>query len=157
MKKYKHHRIKKASSGWARRGERGFKLTKWYISPIRSKKSKYGAKKTVIDGKSFDSKKEAKRFEELRILEKAGTISELKTQVKYILIPAQREPDQIGVRGGRKKGKVIERECSYMADFAYKNSEGKTVVEDTKGFRTKEYIIKRKLMLYIYGIRIIEI
>ena len=132
-------------------------MTRWYYSPVRPKKSKYGAKKTVIDGKNFDSKKEAKRYEELRILEKAGAITDLKTQVKFVLIPTQREPDQVGARGGIKKGKVIERECSYIADFAYKNGSGETVVEDTKGFQTKEYIIKRKLMLYVHGIRIIEI
>ena len=132
-------------------------MTRWYISPIRSKKSKYGAKKTVVEGQNFDSKKEAKRFEQLRILEKAGVISDLQTQVKFILIPTQREPDKVGARGGTIKGKVIERECSYIADFAYKNGSGETVVEDAKGFRTKEYIIKRKLMLYVHGIRIVEI
>lgn len=132
-------------------------MTRWYYSLVRNKKSKYGARKTTIDGQNFDSKKEAKRFNELRILEKAGAISELKTQVKFVLIPAQREPDTVGARGGIKKGKVIERECSYVADFAYKNASGETVVEDTKGYRTKEYIIKRKLMLYVHGIRIVEV
>lgn len=120
-------------------------------------KSKYGAKKTVVNGIEFDSKKEAKRYTELHFLETAGAISDLRMQVKFVLIPAQREPDSVGPKGGIKKGKVIEREVDYIADFVYKNSSGETVVEDTKGFRTTDYIIKRKLMLYVHGIRIIEI
>ena len=93
----------------------------------------------------------------MQILEKAGAISDLRTQVKFVLIPAQREPDTVGVRGGVKKGKVIEREVDYIADFVYKNSSGDTVVEDTKGFRTKDYVLKRKMMLFFHGIRIVEI
>ena len=111
-----------------------------------------------MNGIVFDSKKEAKRYMELSLLETAGTISDLKRQVKFVLIPAQREPDTVGARGGIKKGKVIEKECSYIADFVYKDlTLNQTVVEDTKGFRTKDYIIKRKLMLYLHGIRIKEI
>jgi hypothetical protein len=117
---------------------------------------KYNNKKTVLDGISFDSKKEARRYSELSLLEKAGVITDLKRQVKFVLIPAQREADIIGKRGGVKPGKVIERECAYIADFVYQEN-GKTVVEDTKGVKTKDYIIKRKLMLYIYGIRIREV
>lgn len=124
----------------------------------RSKKSKYGAKKTVIDGITFDSKKEARRYNELRMMEKAGSISNLQRQVKFMLIPNQREPDTIGKRGGTIKGKLIEREVAYIADFVYYDNElGHEVVEDTKGFRTPEYIIKRKLMLYLKGIRIKEV
>lgn len=125
-------------------------------SGIVRKTTKYRSKKVTIDGICFDSKKEANRFCELRMLEKAGEIHNLQRQVKYVLIPAQREPDTIGARGGVKKGKLIERECSYMADFVYEEN-GETVVEDTKGFRTTEYIIKRKLMLKVHGIRIREI
>lgn len=110
--------------------------------------SKYNSKKTVVDGQIFDSKKEANRYKELRLLEKAGEIKDLRTQVKFKLIPAQRD---------EATGKVIERECSYKADFVYYEEDGETVVEDVKGFRTKEYIIKRKLLLYQYGIRIREI
>lgn len=109
--------------------------------------SKYNSKKTVIDGQKFDSKKEANRYQELVLLEKAGVIKNLSRQVKFVLIPAQRD---------EATGKVIERECSYKADFKYEE-DGKTVVEDVKGFRTKEYIIKRKLLLYQYGIRIREV
>lgn len=120
--------------------------------------NKYKNQKITVDNIAFDSKKEANRYFELRILEKTGKIADLKRQVKYILIPAQREPDKIGVRGGITKGKLIERECAYIADFVYKDLEkGELVVEDTKGFRTPEYIIKRKLMLYQYGIRIKEV
>lgn len=90
------------------------------------------------------------------MLEKAGEISDLKTQVKFQLIPTQREPDTLGKRGGIRQGKMIERECSYIADFVYTEN-GNTVVEDTKGMRTKDYIIKRKLMLWIHGIRIKEV
>lgn len=117
---------------------------------------KYKNIKATINGITFDSKREANRYAELRLLEKAGIIQNLQLQVKYVLIPAQKEPDTVGARGGIHKGKVIEKECSYIADFVYEE-DGKTVVEDTKGFRTKDYIIKRKLMLERYGIRIKEI
>lgn len=118
--------------------------------------TKYRSKKVTVDGICFDSKKEANRYCELKMLEKAGEICNLQRQVKYVLIPAQREPDTVGARGGVKKGKLIERECAYMADFVYEEN-GETVVEDTKGFRTTEYVIKRKLMLKVHGIRIREI
>lgn len=123
--------------------------------------NKYKSKKVIVNGITFDSKKEAKRYSELLLLEKAGAISDLKRQVKYILIPAQREfTNEIykkGIKKGQfKPGKLLERECAYIADFEYIEN-GKIVVEDTKGFRTKDYIIKRKLMLHVHGIRITEI
>ena len=122
------------------------------------RKNKYHSKKVEFNGIVFDSKKEARRFAELSLLEKAGAIQDLQRQVKYVLIPAQREPDTVGARGGIKKGKTIEKECAYIADFVYKDlTLNQTVVEDTKGFKTKDYIIKRKLMLYVHGIRIKEI
>lgn len=104
---------------------------------------------------TFDSLKEYRRFCELSLLEKAGKVTDLQRQVKFVLIPTQREPDTIGKRGGVKKGKTIEQECSYVADFVYVR-DGETVVEDSKGFRTADYKIKRKLMLWVHGIRIIE-
>lgn len=104
---------------------------------------------------TFDSKKEYKRYCELLLLERAGEITELRRQVKCVLIPSQYEPDIIGKRGGVKRGKLIEREVSYIADFVYFQN-GKMVVEDTKGFRTPDYIMKRKMMLYFHGIRIKE-
>lgn len=118
--------------------------------------SKYGNRKAYAAGQEFDSKREACRFAELQIMEKAGEITDLQRQVKFVLIPTQREPDTIGARGGVHQGKCLEKECSYIADFVYKQN-GKTIVEDTKGYRTPEYIIKRKLMLYVHGIRIHEI
>ena len=110
------------------------------------KGNKYGAKKTTIDGKTFDSVKEANRYTSLLLLSRAGVIIDLQTQVKFVIIPTQRDAE----------GNLIEKECSYKADFVYKR-DGQTIVEDTKGFKTPEYIIKRKLMLYIHNIRIQEI
>lgn len=109
--------------------------------------TKYNNKKITVDGQKFDSKKEANRYKELKLMEKAGAIKDLRMQAKFTLIPAQRD---------EATGKVVERECSYKADFVYEE-DGKTVVEDVKGFRTKEYVIKRKLMLWRYGIRIREV
>lgn len=117
---------------------------------------KYGNKKIYADGEVFDSKKEYRRWNELIMLVKAKEITGLQRQVKYVLIPAQREPDLTGPRGGIRRGKLIEREVAYIADFVYTDRDGNTVVEDCKGMRTKEYIIKRKLMLKEYGIRIKE-
>lgn len=109
--------------------------------------NKYGAKKVVTPEGIFDSRKEHRRWCELRLLERAGKISRLRRQVKYVLIPAQHE---------EQYKKLIERECSYKADFVYVDADGQEVVEDTKGVRTADYKIKRKLMLYKYGIRIKE-
>lgn len=118
--------------------------------------SKYKNKKCVVDGIVYDSKKEMRRHMELKLLERAGEITDLQRQVEFVLIPEQREPDTIGKRGGRKKGKVIERKCSYIADFVYIEN-GERVVEDSKGMRTKDYILKRKMLLHFYGIRIREV
>lgn len=107
--------------------------------------NKYGAKKTAVDGITFDSKHEAQRYCELKLLERAGEIHGLKIQVPFELIPAQ----YIGK-------KCIERAVTYRADFVYREN-GETVVEDAKGHKTKEYIIKRKLMLYIHKIKIKEV
>lgn len=114
--------------------------------------TKYHNRKVATsDGVVHDSQKEAIRWTHLKLLEKAGKIKNLNRQVKFVLIPKQAE--YVG-----KKVKVIERECSYVADFVYFDNElEKTVVEDTKGVRTKDYIIKRKLMLYIHKIRIKEV
>lgn len=125
------------------------------------RRSKYGNRKTVVDGITFDSKKEANRFKELQLLERAGKITALQRQVKYVLIPTQREfSNEIYKKGAHqghfKPGKVLEKECSYIADFAY-IQDGAYVVEDTKGVRTEAYKIKRKLMLERYGIQIREV
>lgn len=110
--------------------------------------SKYGNRKIIYDGMDFDSKKECQRYIELKILEKAGEIKDLQRQVKYTLIPSQKDD----------RGKIIERPCVYMADFVYFDcGSNQSVVEDVKGFRTKEYRIKKKLMLWVHGIRVREV
>lgn len=119
--------------------------------------SKYKNKKITYNGMTFDSKKEYRRYCELEVMQRHGDISDLQTQVKFELIPSQREPDTIGKRGGIIKGRVIERSVNYVADFVYKDRNGKTIVEDTKGMRTHDYIIKRKLLLWVHGIQIKEI
>lgn len=123
---------------------------------------KYGNVKQSYDGIFFDSKKEARRYAELKMLLKAGKISELELQKPFELIPAQYEPvPRYGKNGKRLKDgqRCIENSCVYKADFVYKDENGQTVVEDTKSTatRTKDYIIKRKLMLFLHGIRIKEI
>lgn len=109
-------------------------------------KSKYHANKVeTVEGR-FDSQKELMRWMQLKKLQAEGHISDLKRQVRYELIPAQ-----------KVDGKTVEKKCVYVADFVYKDPDGKTVVEDAKGYRTDTYIVKRKLMLYVHGIRIKEI
>lgn len=122
-----------------------------------AKPQKYHAEKLTVDGATFDSGKEYSRWCELCLLARAGEISGLRRQVPYNLIPPQREPDTVGARGGVKPGKLIERGVDYIADFVYRDKAGNTVVEDAKGVRTKEYIIKRKLMLWVNGIRVREV
>lgn len=119
--------------------------------------SKYHAQKTIVDGIRFDSQKEAKRYIALKMMEQSGLITDLKRQVKFVLIPAQREEDTVGARGAVHKGKIIEKECAYIADFVYTDIFGNEVVEDVKGIRTDAYKIKRKLMLSVHGIRIKEV
>ena len=106
--------------------------------------SKYHARKVSVDGITFDSKKEARRWSELKLMESAGIITDLQRQVTFQLLPSQKGD-------GR-----TERPVKYVADFTYQEN-GKTVVEDTKGMKTKDYIIKRKLMRYIHGITIKEV
>lgn len=114
-------------------------------------KSKYRNRPVTMDNIRFASQREAQRYKELTLLEKAGKIENLRLQVPYELIPAQyAEVD------GKKK--CIERAVKYLADFVYFDKEkGEWIVEDTKGTRTKEYVIKRKLLLQVHGIRIHEV
>lgn len=134
--------------------------------PKRSKE-KYQNKKVTVDGISFDSRKEANRYCELKMLERAGKITDLDLQKVFLLIPAQfEESGEVYTRGKKKgqpkRGKCIEQSVTYKADFYYKVN-GREVVEDVKGYRDPasgsyaRYTIKRKLMLYIHGIRIKEI
>lgn len=127
--------------------------------------NKYHNKKINVNGIVYDSKKEYRRHQELSLLERVGTIQDLRRQVKFILIPAQYETyARYGKKGQRLKDgqRLLEKECSYTADFVYIEN-GKTVVEDVKGYRdpssagVAKFIIKRKLMLYIHGIRIKEV
>ena len=110
------------------------------------KSQKYSNKKITLYGITFDSQKEAYRYLYLRDLEKRGLITKLELQKEFELIPSQKE-----------NGKVIERAVKYIADFTYYDDTGTYIVEDTKGFKTKDYIIKRKLMLFMHNIKIKEI
>lgn len=118
---------------------------------------KYKAKKVKYNNETFDSKKEFERYLELLDLQKKGKIYDLKRQVEYELIPAQYGEPTYTKTGKEKKGKIIERGVKYIADFVYKDKDNNVVVEDVKGIKTKEYIIKRKLMLYLLKIKIKEI
>lgn len=124
-------------------------------------KSKYGSRKVTVDGIVFDSVAESRRYKELKLLERAGKIKELRMQVKYVLIPAQYEKVWDEKKQIWKRGKCLERECSYVADFVYWSvPDCKDVVEDVKSEITRKkesYIIKRKLMLYIHRIRVNEV
>ncbi len=110
-------------------------------------KRKYGNRKVVLDGHAFDSKREAGRYGELKLLERAGQITGLELQPRFELIPKQRRDD----------GKP-ERACEYVADFQYTDTAtGQNVIEDAKGMRTRDYIMKRKLMLQVHGISVKEV
>lgn len=98
-------------------------------------RSKYGNKKH----RGYDSKREARRAEELAWMQRAGEIQDLREQVRFELVPKQEG----------------ERAVHYIADFVY-SKDGQTVVEDAKGHRTAMYRLKRKLMLWVHGIRIVE-
>lgn len=114
-----------------------------------STKNKYHNEKTTVDGIKFDSKKEANRYLELKMLERAGEISDLQLQVKYELVPPCLKPSG-------KHTRAVE----YIADFVY-NENGKTVVEDVKGYKRGSayniFRIKQKLMLWVHGIYVEEV
>ena len=121
----------------------------------RAGANKYHAEKveTVLeDGTlyTFASRKEAERYEYLLSLQRLGEISDLQLQVPYELIPKQKRSDN-----------RTEKACRYLADFVYKDKDGNTVVEDTKGYKKGQayavFTIKRKLMLKVYGISIMEV
>lgn len=118
-------------------------LTDWLDNPRARRSGKYNNEHCEVDGEKFDSKAEAKRWCELRLLAKAREITDLKRQVPYLLVPKTARPS-----GG------FERECSYVADFTYTDRTGRSVVEDVKGATTPEFVIKRKLMLHLHGIEV---
>lgn len=112
--------------------------------------SKYGNRKVETPDGTFDSVKEFSRWQELKLLQRAGEIHDLQRQVPFVLIPTQKD----------ERGKVVERELKYIADFVYLANDGtgwRRVVEDVKGLKTEVYRIKKKLMLYRNGIRIQEV
>lgn len=112
--------------------------------------NKFNAKKVVIQGETFDSMAEARRWRDLQWLQRGGVISGLQRQVKYLLLPSQYD----------ENGKLLEREVSYLADFVYYEN-GQLVVEDVKGYQKGPayavFVIKRKLMLKVFGIRVREV
>ena len=121
--------------------------------------------KVTVNGETYDSKREYDRWCELRILERAGFITDLKRQVEYELIPKQVEVyERYGKNGKRLKDgeRIIELPVKYIADFEYIQN-GKKVVEDVKGYRDPnsatyaKFVLKRKMMLYLKGIRVIEV
>ena len=124
----------------------------YQFKPIQ--RPKYGNKKIIVNGETFDSQKEARRNTTLRQMEQLGMITGLRRQVRFELVPAQKDPET---------GKVIERAIDYVADFCYQDADGKTVVEDVKGYRNtadaayRIFVIKRKLMRWIHGIEIREL
>lgn len=112
--------------------------------------SKYRNKKITYNGETYDSAKEYRRHDELKILEKAGKISGLERQKKFVLLPSQKDS---------RTGKTVLRGCTYVADFVYFEN-GKQVIEDVKGYRGGGayalFTIKKKMMLYFHGILIKE-
>lgn len=130
--------------------------------------NKYNNKKTRVHGMDFDSAKEAKRYQELWLMGKCGQISDLRTQVKFELIPAiyecvdSGEVYLIGTRKGMPKMKkvCVEKAVNYVADFVYYEN-GKMVVEDVKGYKEggayAVFTIKRKLMKHVHNITVKEI
>lgn len=120
----------------------------------------FNVKTKASDGMVFDSTKEARRYEQLILLQRAGEISDLKRQVEYELIPNQYETYERYSKTGKRLEdgkKLIERKVVYVADFVYTTKTGEVIVEDAKGFRTKDFILKRKLLLFRHGIKLREV
>ena len=111
---------------------------------VATKRSKYGNRKVQIDGHTFDSQAEARRYCQLRDMQSAGLIDDLKLQVPFVLAP-----------GVRVKGRM-RPPLRYLADFVFRQ-DGNTVVEDVKGRVTEGYRIKRHLLKAVHGIDIVEV
>lgn len=121
-------------------------------------KSKYGNKKAKHDGMVFDSRRERNRYIILSALQRAGEISDLRMQVTYELLPAIYEMEEKQLKTKVKMvQRCAQRAVHYIADFVYKDKEGNEIVEDTKGMRTKEYLLKKKMMRALLGIQIKEV
>lgn len=128
----------------------GIRLRKESIS---MNKSKYGNKKYEVDGIKFDSKREANRYRELKVFEKAKLIKDLKLQVPFELIPKQPLLKPFLLKNGKTKRHFSS--ISYVADFTYIDCDtGDYVVEDAKGFETDVFKLKEKMMLYFHNIQI---
>lgn len=121
-------------------------------------RQKYGNKKVEHKGVVFDSKKERNRYETLLNLERAGLIKDLRRQVPFEIVPAVYVQEE---RQLKTKVKIVERcvqrAAHYVADFVYNDMEGNVIVEDTKGYRTSEYLLKKKMMRAFLGIEIKEV
>lgn len=128
-----------------RRGEKSLAKVPIPTSGSSPAMPKYRNVAVDIDGEKFDSKREAHRWRQLQQMQTAGEIDGLRRQVKYELIPKQQRQDG-----------TTERACTYVCDFRYMRA-GLIVVEDAKGMRTRDYIIKRKLMLYVHGLTVVEV
>lgn len=107
--------------------------------------NKHGNIKATVDGIKFDSRREANRYRELKLLVRAGEITDLQLQVRFVLAPS------VKIKGKTKPA------LRYFADFTYREKDGSLVVEDSKGHETKEYKIKRHLMMSEHGIEIREV
>ena len=122
------------------------------------RKSKYGSKKVTYGGITFDSKKEMYRYIRLKEMQDKGEISDLRLQVPFELIPTVYETHEVQMKTKVKTvTKLVQRAAFYVADFVYKDASGAEIVEDTKGFRNAEYLLKKKLMRALLGITIKEI
>lgn len=124
-----------------------------YLPP----RNKYHAKKVTILGITFDSKKEGMRWLLLKDMESRGEISNLQRQVPFELLPAIYEDVTVHLKTKDKiERRLKQRSVNYIADFTY-IKDGKQVVEDTKGLRLPDYILKKKMMLALLNIEVIEI
>lgn len=121
-------------------------------------RSKYGNKKAKANGMVFDSRRERSRYYTLQTLEKAREISDLRMQVSFELLPAIYETVEKQLKTKTKLvEKCVQRAVHYVADFVYKDKNGNVVVEDSKGMKTKEYLLKKKMMRSLLGIEIKEV
>jgi len=122
-------------------------------------KSKYNAQKVTYDGIKFDSKKEGRRYLDLKLLQKSGQISDLTLQVPYQLTPSiyydYDYREFVLVKRIGNNSCCMQRSTKYIADFVYKEN-NKIITEDCKGFRTKTYKKKANQMKKLYGIIILE-
>ena len=131
--------------------------------PIRRSKAKYGNKKVCVDGILFDSKDEVRRYYQLMALQSAGEIRDVRYHEVFELIPAQYETyERFGKKGNKLKDgvRLVERAAIYTPDFTYLDCKtGEKIVEDVKceATKTEAYVLRRKLMYKLYGIKIKEV